>query len=251
LAVIFPSKLSSAELRGIQIALAMAKRGVQVGVSRRRERAARGIHIFSNIQAGLKALINPRMVSGQVFLEACLELERWCREAGSHVVFHWIPAHVGIDGNERAYELAKEAAVRGSMLEEVKRMVRLGAAANRVVRERAKEKWVQAWRKEKTSRPTKWLVKAPDSQVLRYWKGLRKATSSVLIQLRTGRIGLNQYLTRINIRQDARCGCGLGNQNPNTLSWSVLFWGESARTCGGISGGEGSLPRTLSFNSLI
>jgi hypothetical protein len=37
---------------------------------------------------------------------------------------------------------------------------------------------------------------------------------SVLIQLRTGRIGLNQYLTRINVRQDARCGCGLGNQNP-------------------------------------
>jgi ribonuclease HI len=64
------------------------------------------IHIFSDSQAGLKALINPRMVSGQIFLKAYLELEGWCREAGFHVVFHWIPAHDGIDGNEKADELA-------------------------------------------------------------------------------------------------------------------------------------------------
>jgi hypothetical protein len=89
--------------------------------------------------------------------------------------------------------------------------VLLGAAAKRVVRERSKKDWVQAWKKEKTSRPAKRLIQAPGPQVLRYWKGLRKATSSVLIQLRTGRIGLNQYLTRINICQDARCECGLGN----------------------------------------
>jgi hypothetical protein len=50
-----------------------------------------------------------------------------------------------------------------------------------VVGERAKENGVQAWRKEKTSRLTKRLVKAPGPQFLRYWKGLRKATSSVLI----------------------------------------------------------------------
>jgi hypothetical protein len=131
------------------------------------------------------------MVSGQVFLKACLELEGWCREAGFHVVFHWIPAHEGIDGNEKADELTKTAAVRGPMPNEIKWMVRLGAAAKRVVRERLKKEWVQAWKKEKTSCPTKHLIQTPGPQVLWYWKGLRKATSSVLIQLRTGRIGLN------------------------------------------------------------
>jgi hypothetical protein len=191
--------------------LAMVKRMVQAGASWWKERAARGIHIFSDSQAGLKALINPRIALGQVFLKACLELEGWCREAGFHVVFYWIPAHEGIDGNEKVDELVKTAAVRGSMPDEAKWMVRLGAAAKRVVRERLMKEWVQAWKKEKTSCPTKRLIQAPGPQALRYWKGLRKAISSVLIQLRTGRIGLNQYLTRINVRQDARCGCGLGN----------------------------------------
>lgn len=32
------------------------------------------------------------------------------------------------------------------------------------------------------------------------------------MQLRTGRMGLNAYLHRINRRESARCGCDLGNQ---------------------------------------
>jgi hypothetical protein len=88
------------------------------------------------------------------------------------------------------------------MPEEAKPIVRLGATAKEAVSERSKKGWVQAW------------------------KGLRKATSSVLIQLRTGRIGLNQYLTRINVRQDARSGCGLGNQNPRHVVMGCPLLGE-------------------------
>jgi hypothetical protein len=82
------STVYAAELKGMQMTLAMVKRVVQAGASRWKERAARGIHIFSDSQAGHKALINPRIVSGQVFLKACLELEGWYREAGFLVVFH-------------------------------------------------------------------------------------------------------------------------------------------------------------------
>jgi hypothetical protein len=76
------STVYAAELKGMQVALVMVKMAVQAGASRWKERAARGVQIFSDSQAGLKALINPRMASGQVFLKACLELEGWCREAG-------------------------------------------------------------------------------------------------------------------------------------------------------------------------
>jgi hypothetical protein len=88
------------------------------------------------------------------------------------VVFYWIPAHDGIDGNEKADELVKAAAVRGPMSEEAKWMVQLRAAAKRVVRERSKKDWVQVWKKEETSRLTKHLFQAPGPQVLRYWKRL-------------------------------------------------------------------------------
>jgi hypothetical protein len=37
----------------------MIKRIIQTGMNQWKKRAARGIHIFSDNQAGLKALINP------------------------------------------------------------------------------------------------------------------------------------------------------------------------------------------------
>ena len=68
------------------------------------------------------------------------------------------------------------------------------------------------WAKEATSRPTKRLIEAPTKKTLEYWSGLRKATGSILMQLRTGRIGLGAYLNRINRRETARCDCDLGSQ---------------------------------------
>jgi hypothetical protein len=52
--------------------------------------------------------------------------------------------------------------------------------------------------------------RSTNEETLQYWFGLRKATTSILMQLRTGRIGA--YLARINRRESARCDCELGNQ---------------------------------------
>jgi ribonuclease HI len=110
----------AAGLKGMQMALAMVKRMIRAGASQWRERAARGIHIFLDSQAGLKALINPWIVSGQVFLKTCLELEGWYHEAGFHVVFYWIPAHEGINNNKKIDKLVKLAVVRGPMPDKTK-----------------------------------------------------------------------------------------------------------------------------------
>jgi hypothetical protein len=82
------STVYAAELKGMQMTLAVVKTVIQAGASQWREHAAKEIHIFSDIQAGLKALINPWMVSGQVFLKACLELKSWYRKTRYHVVFY-------------------------------------------------------------------------------------------------------------------------------------------------------------------
>jgi ribonuclease HI len=57
---------------------------------------------------------------GQVFLKACLKLEGWSRKAGFHAIFHWIPAHDGIDDNKKANELVKVAVIKGSISKEAK-----------------------------------------------------------------------------------------------------------------------------------
>jgi hypothetical protein len=79
---------------------------------------------------------------------------------------------------------------------------------------------------------------------------MSRPTSSVLIQLRPGRIGLNQYLTRINVRQDARCECGLGNQNPQHIVMECPLLAELCTDmwrdlC------QRRVPGTLSFNQLL
>ena len=57
------------------------------------------------------------------------------------------------------------------------------------------------------------MIEVPSKSNLTYWKGLRKATTSVLIQLRTGIIGLAEYLSKIKRSDSPRCQCDLGNQS--------------------------------------
>lgn len=73
--------------------------------------------------------------------------------------------------------------------------------------------WEKLWGSQKSAKPTKRLIDKPH-KILTYWPGLRKATTSILIQLRTGKIGLRHYLSQIKVRDSARCECNLGSQTP-------------------------------------
>jgi hypothetical protein len=116
-------------------------------------------------------------------------------------------------GNEIVDQHAKEAAQEPDEPQNPRnRYIRLAAAAKRQFRDDAKIEWESVWTSEKTGRPTKRLIEAPTKKTLEYWTGLRKATASILMQLRTGRVGLNAYLARINRCESAQCDCELGNQ---------------------------------------
>ncbi|KUL82015.1 hypothetical protein ZTR_11391 [Talaromyces verruculosus] len=88
----------------------------------------------------------------------------------------------------------------------------LGAAAKRRIRHEAKKAWEKTWDKQKSGKPTKKLIPRPSLSTLQYWSYLRKATSSILIQIRTERIALEHYLWRINKRPNPYCRCGLSGQ---------------------------------------
>jgi hypothetical protein len=57
------------------------------------------------------------------------------------------------------------------------------------------------WKKTKMAAPIRRLLKAPIRKSRKLYLGLQKAHSLVLIQLQTGRIGLNQYLHKIRITE--------------------------------------------------
>ncbi|KAJ5458797.1 hypothetical protein N7530_010741 [Penicillium desertorum] len=201
----------AAELRAIEMALEIIK---EISLSDQQQRLANGAVIFTDNQAALRAIQNPRMPSGQVFLEGCLCLLEWCK--GIQVEIRWIPAHEGIPGNEHADTLAKEAATTNDINHNHNRYIRLAATARKGIKQDTKAAWERSWSKtgvRMTARRTRKLIEAPNKSSLIYWKGLRKATSSVLIQLRTGIIGLAEYLSKIKRKDSPRCQCDMGNQS--------------------------------------
>ena len=203
------STVYAAELRAIEMALAMVLESTEPWA----DQAKNGVVIFADSQAALKALRRPRMPSGQVYLAGCLDLIRRLTGRGIRTELRWIPAHQGVIGNEIVDQHAKKAARESDGPQNPhNRHIRLAAAVKRRIRNEAKIEWEKAWAKETTSRPTRRLIEAPTKKTLDYWSSLHKATASILMQLRTGRIGLSAYLHRINRRESARCGCDLGNQ---------------------------------------
>jgi ribonuclease HI len=92
------STVYSAELEGIHMALKIAQ-----GLDHSQT------IIFSDSQGALKAIWNPGRPSGQYILTQIVERLDQLQQSGKRVGLHWIPAHQGIEGNEKADTAAKEA----------------------------------------------------------------------------------------------------------------------------------------------
>lgn len=65
---------------------------------------------------------------------------------------------------------------------------------------------------EKGSKPTRRLIAAPQKRNIALYKGLSKPHTSIIIQMRTMRIGLQHFLYKIKASDSDRCSCGEGSQ---------------------------------------
>jgi ribonuclease HI len=205
------STVYAGEARGIEFALQMLLHYSEESVAWRRPAI-----VFADNQGILKNLRSPRPVSGQAFVKRIFDLLDDCHQAQLEITLQWIPGHENVPGNEAADRAAKRAALMGARRQVVPGdadpWLWLAAAGRQRVRQSAKDAWKAAWHKAKVGKPTRRLIKEPSKKTMRYWGGLRKATSSILIQLRTERIALNHYLWRINRQITPGCPCGLGGQ---------------------------------------
>ncbi|OQE07892.1 hypothetical protein PENFLA_c153G01015 [Penicillium flavigenum] len=133
------STVYAAELSGIEMALAQAKRENE-GQNEIEQQQAREVIIFSDSQAAIQAVQNPQRPSGQYVLTHIYNHVRAIRsrDQPTNITIRWIPAHVGVDGNEFADEEAKGAALLGAGIGVAtgtgELIIRLAAAAKRAVR---------------------------------------------------------------------------------------------------------------------
>ncbi|EDN09159.1 predicted protein [Histoplasma mississippiense (nom. inval.)] len=208
----------AAELLGILM-------GLNLILTSDRRRAA----IFTDNQAALRALQNPRRSSGQSILRRIIDALERVRSQGLQVEFYWIPAHQGIEGNELADKLAMEATGCRQQRGRRGRMItvdtddtaatpdflrHLISAAKSEIHRQTQVQWERDWENESSGRATYALTPAPSPTVLHLHHSLHKALSSTIVQMRTGKIGLRQFLYERKVPEitDTLCECGGGNQ---------------------------------------
>lgn len=116
--------------------------------------------------------------------------------------FHWVKSHAGTEGNERADQLAKEAAEAdvGAAYDAVPR-----ALLKRRLREHTLGQWEARWREAETGRRTAQFFPTVTSRI-----SLGMSLDRHIVQLITGHGNFRAYLVRIGKLPDGGedCDCG-------------------------------------------
>jgi hypothetical protein len=102
------------------------------------------------------------------------------------------------------------------------------AAIIKEMRQLAKAKWAEKWKEETKGRHSYRLTSAPTKKILALHSGLPKAMSSIGIQLRTGKIGLGDFLfgRKVPGFDTPECSCGRGNQTVQHVLLACPRWTE-------------------------
>ncbi len=199
-----------AELCGIWMALDMAVK----------DQKARKLTIFTDNQAAILSTARPRNQSGQVILRKIYHLVNVLHQRKVQIGIRWIPAHVGVPGNEEADRLAKQATgyrakgetgpiVRGVYLAWLPQLL---SSCRREIKTIARRKWQDVWDEGDTGRAFKdrwgrYGQYTIPRHINKLYSNLTKAEGAVLIQLRTDRIGLRGYLHKIKRSETPWCDC--------------------------------------------
>jgi ribonuclease HI len=204
------STVYAAELKGIYLALKIAQQ--EIGDSRRE------ILIYTDNQAAIQIIEKPRCRSGSYLLTEIIDLLEELRPRTRYIEISWIPAHTGIPGNEAADLAAKEATgwrdnnhgPRARPSAPPRQLYSLKSTLITWIKQTAASRWTTEWANEPRGRRSYRYTPIPGTKVLGFHQNATKRLSSIIIQLRTGKIALNAYLHSRKVPgiDSPNCTCG-------------------------------------------
>ncbi|CAH2086508.1 unnamed protein product [Euphydryas editha] len=167
------------------------------------DNSARLIGIYSDYLSALQTIINPVALHPLV-VEARGHLRRALIQ-DKLVNLFWIKAHVGLDGNERADHLSKEAALKSKRIFDYDRCP--VSFIKRSIRMRSFGEWNQRYQAGKMAGVTR--VFLPDA-IAAYRIIGKKNVDRFATQVLTGHGGFSEYLHRFKCKESPSCICDPG-----------------------------------------
>jgi len=198
----------AAELTGIHLAVKMAGKS-----SEQYDKC----YIYVDNQSSIQAIDKPKQQSGQYIIRNILQSLEELQNQRPNLEFRieWVPGHMNIDGNEKADEEAKKAALEKLSEEQAPLYPKLKSAQTTKINDDINMAAKKAWNNGKTNaRQLRKLTRPRRVKAgVQLYGSLPRKQLTNLIRLRTGHCRLNSYLNQRNIIEDPTCDCGRGIEN--------------------------------------
>lgn len=165
--------------------------------------------LYIDNQSIIAAMTNPKAKSGQYLIK---HLNLLANALACHLGLHWISSHSKVKGNEKADELAKEAAngtssARINLPHILRNPLPTSASAmKQEYHSKLRDKWEKYWEESDRSQRVALIDdEFPFNSFRKRTHLLTRNQASLMIQLRSGHIPLNGYLFRIAKSETALC----------------------------------------------
>ena len=193
-------------LLGELVAIKLAVKHIQTKTTGRDKQIIEKLHVFSDSQCAIGHLtLGWEAKSHKATIQEVKSDIQKLEESGVNVEISWTPGHSDIKGNEYADKLAKEAAEEAKEKTDIPPVLTMGDIKT-AVRDSGRKKWQDMWDKSEKGRNLFNYRPKVDYKVKHKFES-RKG-ESIVSQLRTGYVKLNEYLQKSNITENDKCQCG-------------------------------------------